>query len=82
MRYLKNTKDLRLRLSGAESKLEAYSDANWAEDRLDRKSNSGYFVTVNEGALSWTCRKQSVVTLSSCEAEYVVLCETVKETVW
>lgn len=84
IRYLKGTQYLKLRLSYAlgEQQLHSYSDANWAEDRENRKSNSGQFCSVNGGAVSWSCRKQEVIALSSTEAEYVALSETCKETVW
>lgn len=84
VRYLKGTKDLKLKLSSSEQceKIFAYSDANWAEDRTDRKSNSGYLCKVNGGTISWSCRKQDLVALSSTEAEYVALSETSKELCW
>ena len=84
IRYLKGTRNMKLSMSdqGKEEKLHAYSDANWAEDQKDRKSNSGFFCSINGGALSWSCRKQGLVTLSSTEAEYVALSETCKEIVW
>lgn len=84
IRYLKGTKDLKLRLSSSEAKdvIFAYSDSDWAENRDDRKSNSGQFCSVNGGAISWSCRKQEVVALSSTEAEYVAICETSKEIIW
>lgn len=82
IRYLKTTKDLKLKLSGVKSDLVIYSDANWGEDRTDRKSNTDYYIGVNGGTVSWCSRKQNLVTLSSCEAEYVALCETAKELVW
>jgi PDZ domain-containing secreted protein len=63
-------------------RLEAYSDSDWANDRIDRKSNTGWLVTMNGGAISWNCRKQSMVTMSSAEAEYVALTETTKEVAW
>lgn len=84
IRYLKGTKNLKLRLSSGECKDDfyAYSDANWAEDREDRKSNSGYFCSINGGAISWSCRKQNLVATSSTEAEFVALSETCREVVW
>ena len=84
IRYLKGTKHAHLRLGSRDFKnnLFAYSDANWAEDKEDRKSNSGYFVSVCGGATSWSCRKQEIVALSSTEAEYVALSETCKEVTW
>lgn len=84
IRYLKGTREMELRLSteGIVGELYAYSDANWAEDRHDRKSNSGFFVSINGGALGWACRKQQLVSLSTTEAEFVALSETTKELMW
>jgi len=83
-KYLKGTRDLQLQMSTADKKddMFAYSDANWAENREDRKSNSGYYCSINGGAISWSCRKQTSVALSSCEAEYIALSETCKEVEW
>lgn len=84
VRYLKGTMKLKLKLSSAlgEQQLHSYSDANWAEDRKTGKSNSGYYCSFNGGAISWSCRLQDIVALSSTEAEYVALSETCKETIW
>lgn len=84
IRYLKGTRNLKLKINDTENveNLHAYSDASWAEDTDDRKSMSGYYCTVNGGAISWSSRKQDNVALSSCEAEYVALTETCKEVTW
>lgn len=36
----------------------------------------------NGGTVSWMCKKQTCVSLSSTEAEFVALCEGVKEALW
>lgn len=84
IRYLKGSKDLKLNLSSDHEKkdLYAYSDANFGEDRRQGKSNSGLFIGLNGGALSWNSHKQSVVALSTTEAEYIALCDTAKELTW
>lgn len=83
IRYLKGTKSLKLQLNARNGEnLHAYSDANWAEDKSDRKSNSGYYCAMNGGAMSWCCKKQDITALSSTEAEYVALTETCREVVW
>ena len=91
IKYLKYTKNSKLRLSDKnpelsvqfpESELILFSDANWAEDRTDRKSNSGYIGFVYGGTISWACRKQATVSLSSTEAEYIALSETTQEAIW
>ncbi|XP_055309227.1 uncharacterized protein LOC129573075, partial [Sitodiplosis mosellana] len=51
LRYLKGTKDYKLYLADDKEKQElfGYADANYAEDRIDRKSNSGYIFKLNGG---------------------------------
>lgn len=84
VRYLKGTRNLQLLLSNkSESpELVGYSDADWAEDTENRKSNSGSIVKINGGTIDWKCRKQTLVALSSTEAEYIAASETCKEILW
>lgn len=84
IRYLKSTATLKLRLSYEvlPQELFAYSDANWAECPTTRKSNTCLICFFNGGPVSWCCRKQTLVTCSSTEAEYVALSETCKEVIW
>ena len=49
--------------------LQAYIDANWAGDRDERKSTSGYFTFVGENLVTWKSKKQKV-SLSSVKAEF------------
>jgi len=61
-------------------------DADHANDREDRKSISGHAIFLNSqqagGAISWSSRKQSVVALSSTEAEYVASSEALSEIIF
>lgn len=50
--------------------LIAYTNADWAGDRNDRKSTSGYFTLVGGNLMTWRSKKQKVVALSSAEAEF------------
>lgn len=83
IRYLKGTSTLKLKLGekSSTSELIGYADANWAEDRLTRKSNSGYIFLFN-GVISWSCKRQDCVALSSTEAEFIALSEACKEAIW
>ncbi|CDF35378.1 unnamed protein product [Chondrus crispus] len=45
-------------------------------------STSGYVFKFCGGAISWSSRKQTVVATSTCEAEYIALCEACKEATW
>jgi hypothetical protein len=57
----------------------AYSDSDFAGDKDDRKSITGYVIFVSGSAISWKSKSQPCVTLSSTEAEYVALNEMVRE---
>jgi transposase InsO family protein len=59
-----------------------YSDSDWAGDAETRRSTSGYAFFVAGGLVSWKARRQSIVTLSSTEAEYVALAEAFREAAW
>ncbi|KAH0709573.1 hypothetical protein KY284_011000 [Solanum tuberosum] len=51
--------------------LNGYTDTDWAGDANDRHSTSGYCFNTGSAMVSWYSKMQSVVTLSSTEAEYV-----------
>ena len=50
-----------------------FSDADWAGDVNTRKSTSGYICRIGGATISWKSKRQSIVALSSTEAEYVAL---------
>ena len=62
--------------------LVGFADADWGEDEGDRKSTTGYVFKMNSGAISWSSRKQQLVTWSTAEAEYVAVGEAAREAVY
>lgn len=64
--------------NNSRDELIAFSDADWAGERTDRKSTSGFVIFLNGGIVSWNTQKQKCVSLSSTEAEYVALAECIK----
>lgn len=82
LQFLYHTRDWSLKLGGKSTTLYAYSDADFAGDTGDRKSTGGYAIFIGDGAVSWSSKKQSMVTLSSTESEYIQLSETAREIVW
>nr|GEV20015.1 putative ribonuclease H-like domain-containing protein [Tanacetum cinerariifolium] len=51
--------------------LEAYSDNDYAGANNDRKSTTGGCQFMGRRFISWQCKKQTIVAISSTEAEYV-----------
>ncbi|KXJ75903.1 hypothetical protein RP20_CCG010795 [Aedes albopictus] len=82
LRYLKHTLHDELVLGVDGSPLKVFVDADWAGDSSDRKSTSGYLFRFAGGSISWSSKKQTCVTLSSTEAEYVALAECLQEFRW
>jgi hypothetical protein len=80
--YLYSTRELSLTMKGGDLSIESHSDADWATDKNDRKSISGYVTKVGNSIVSWGSKKQSCVALSTMEAEYVALVECVKDAIW
>ncbi|XP_019462984.1 PREDICTED: uncharacterized protein LOC109361914 [Lupinus angustifolius] len=56
------------------SEMIGFSDANWCGDKSDRKSTTRYLFKLGDAPISWCPKKQDVVALSSCEAEYIAAC--------
>lgn len=68
--------------NASQIELYGFADADWAQCKTDRKSNSGFVFKYNGSCISWCCRKQDCVSLSSTEAEYISLCEAAQEAMW
>ena len=61
--------------------LEGFMDADGAS-QYHRHSISGYVFTIDGGAVSWSSKKQSIVTLSNTEGEYIAVTHAAKEALW
>ena len=59
-----------------------YVDSDYAGDLDKRQFTTGYVFTLSQIPMSWHCTLQSTVALSTTEAEYMALIETVKDTTW
>ena len=85
-RYLKYTRTHKLTYGGDDDLLNTdfniFCDADWASDASDRKSVSGYVITMAGGAVSWSSKKQTSVALSTAEAEYIAATHVAKQVLW
>jgi len=62
--------------------IEVYTDADWAADATNRKSITGTLITLAGGPVIFRSNQQSLVSLSTTEAEYIAAAETVRDLVW
>eukprot|EP00253_Pinus_taeda_P021817 PITA_21817 len=62
--------------------LVGFTDSDRAGDPDDRKSTAGYVFTLGSGPITWACKKQAAISLSSAEAEYRGAIEASKEALW
>lgn len=83
LRYLKGTVSFRLFYrKGGKEELIGYTNSDYAGDQDDRKSTSGYVFILSSGAVSWSSKKQHVVTLSTTEAEFIAVASSACQAVW
>ena len=62
--------------------VSAYADADWGNDRTDRKSVTGWIAMINGDPISWASKKQKVVAQSTCEAELYAEAAAINEAKW
>ena len=80
LRYLQGTRGCQLTygLTERDNTLIAYSDADFAGDIDGAKSTSAYVIQLNGATVCYQSRKQTIVALSTAEAELIALCECVR----
>eukprot|EP00253_Pinus_taeda_P014603 PITA_14603 len=62
--------------------LVGFTDSDWVGDSDDRKSTASYVFTPGSRPITWACKKQAAISLSSAEAEYRGAVEASKEALW
>jgi len=82
IRYFKGTSNVALCFGGSELIVNGYVDSDFAGDLDKRKSTTGYVFTLAGVAVSWLSKLQTVVALSTTEAEYMVVTQECKEAIW
>nr|KAJ0226392.1 hypothetical protein LSAT_V11C100008470 [Lactuca sativa] len=67
---------------GHPSVLEGYSDASWINNLEDHSSTKGWVFLLGGGAISWASKKQTCITNSTMEFEFVALSAAGKKSEW
>jgi hypothetical protein len=83
-RYLKGTAEhviLFSRQPGTNSVVR-YVDADYAGEVDDRRSTTCYLFTLSRGPICWKFTLQSIVAMSTTEAEYMSVAEAANEALW
>lgn len=81
LRYLQGTKEVGITYRACGDPIIGYSDASWNEFGKGH-SRGAYVFTLSKGAITWKSTKQQLIALSTCEAEFIAITETIKEGKW
>ncbi|KAA0060284.1 retrotransposon protein, putative, Ty1-copia subclass [Cucumis melo var. makuwa] len=68
--------------NGSKLRVSGFVDADFAGDPHKRRSLTDFAFTLGESLISWKSNLQSVVSISTTEAEFIVVSEAVKEAMW
>ena len=82
-KYIKGTINHGLTFTTSEDfNLIGYSDSDWGGDVDDRKSTTRYIFFMGDTAFTCSSKKQSIVSLSTCKAEYVAATSAAYHAIW
>nr|GEU99660.1 retrovirus-related Pol polyprotein from transposon TNT 1-94 [Tanacetum cinerariifolium] len=83
LRYIKGTVDYGMFYAiSKDFKLVGYSDSEWAGSKDDGRSTSGFLFFLGNNAFTWSSKKQPIVSLSNCKAEYIAATSCVCHAIW
>src|ERR1051325_9194590 len=83
MKYLKGTTNVGLWYpKGSVFNLIGYSNADYTSCKTDRKRTSGTCHILGNALVSWACKKQACVALSTAEAEYIAAGSCCAQILW
>jgi len=84
LRYLKGTKSRGIIYGNSDDIspiFRSFTDSDWAMSE-GRKSISGYVILCGGGPITWSSKQQTIVALSSCEAEYISCTHCARQIIW
>jgi len=82
-KYLKGTTNLGLLYKKSlDYKLVGFCDADYAGDRIERKSTSGNCQFHGDNLISWASKRQATIAMSTTEAEYISAARCCTQLLW
>jgi hypothetical protein len=82
LRYIHGTFHHGIEFTPGPLTFSAYTDGDWAGDPDDCRSTSGFLVYLGHNAITWSAKKQPIVSRSSIESEYRALAIASAEICW
>ena len=83
LRYLQGTRDFGLFYKkGEKLELFGFTDSDYAGDQDDRRSTSGYVFMLGTRTISWSSKKQQIVSLSTTKAEFIAATACACQAIW
>ena len=83
LRYIRGTIQFGIHYrTGGKPLLVGFTDSDWAGYPEDRKSTAGYVFSPGSRPVTWACKKQQALSLSSTEAEYRAAINASQEALW
>ncbi|RDX60103.1 Copia protein, partial [Mucuna pruriens] len=83
LRYIKKTPGQGLLYEDkGDIHISGYCDANWAGSPIDKRSTTGFCISIRGNVVSWKSKKQNTVAHSSAEAEYQAMASITCELIW
>ena len=62
--------------------LVGFTNLDWVGDPNNRKSTAGYVFSLGSGPVTWACKKQQALALSSTEAKYQATVNASQKSLW
>ncbi|RDY10922.1 Copia protein, partial [Mucuna pruriens] len=83
LRYIKKTpKQGLLYENKGDTHISGNCDANWARPPIDRRSTTGFCISIGGNVVSWKSKKQNTVVRSSAKAEYRAMASVTCKLIW
>ncbi|CAA7021062.1 unnamed protein product [Microthlaspi erraticum] len=82
LRYLKGSYAYGLKYGRGSKTLTGFSDSSHNIDQDDGRSTTGHMFYFGTSPITWCSQKQDMVSLSSCEAEFMAATEAERQAIW